>query len=97
MKELTGGASASASTALKAPGKLYDEQFQLMDELSGLPLAGEPYRILDSSGTVVAQGLTNHEGKTVRHTSLKADTPEGRSRLMPPTDSSPLIAQPLKP
>ncbi len=73
MKELAGGGGASASTTLKAPGKLYDEQFQLMDELSGLPLAGEPYKILDASGAVVAQGITTHEGKTIRHTSLKAE------------------------
>ena len=73
MKELTGGASATTSTALKAPGKLYDEQFQLLDELSGLPLAGEPYQILNASGAVVAQGLTNYEGKTMRYTSLKAE------------------------
>lgn len=74
MKELTGGGSASDSQSLKAAAKLYDEQFQILDETSGLPLAGEPYQIINSQGVVLAQGLTNSEGRTMRYTSNKPET-----------------------
>jgi len=73
MKELTGGGSASDSQSLKAAAKLYDEQFQILDETSGLPLAGEPYQIINSQGVVLAQGLTNSEGRTMRYTSNKPE------------------------
>ena len=73
MKVLTGPGSASQSLELKKPGHLYDEQFQLLDKISGEPLAGEAYHIVDSSGQVVAQGRTTFEGKTQRHFSGKAE------------------------
>ena len=73
-KELAGGGSASGQgPSLNKAQDLFDEQFQLRDELSGLPLAGEPYRILNSHGTVLATGLTNSEGKTMRYTSKRAE------------------------
>lgn len=73
-KELAGGSSASGQgPSLNKAQDLFDEQFQLRDELSGLPLAGEPYRILNAHGTVLATGLTNSEGKTMRYTSKRAE------------------------
>lgn len=73
MKNFTGGSSAGASVSLKDPSRLYDEQFQLTDELTGQLLAGEPYRIVNAAGTVVAEGVTDASGKTRRLVSDKAD------------------------
>jgi uncharacterized protein (DUF2345 family) len=52
---------------------LFDEQFQILDEISGLPLAGEPYQIVNAQGAVLAQGVTNSEGRTIRYTSNKPE------------------------
>ena len=75
MKELAGGSSGSGSgPAFNKAKALYDEQFQILDELTGIPLAGEPYQIVNQRGDVVAQGLTNAEGKTIRYSSAKPES-----------------------
>lgn len=73
-KELTSGGGASGDgPASKKAKDLFDEQFQLLDEITGLPLAGEPYQIINAKGVVLAQGLTNSEGRTIRYTSSKPE------------------------
>jgi len=72
-KNLTGPKSANLSASMKKTGKLYDEQFQLIDELTGQPLAGEPYRIVNAAGTIVTEGVTDATGKTRRVLANKAD------------------------
>ena len=64
MKSFTGAGRVSASVSLKDPSKLYGEQFQRTDELTGQLLAGEPYRIVTTAGTVVAEGVTDASGST---------------------------------
>ena len=67
-KNLTSAASAGVNVSIGKPGKLYDEQFQFLDEASGQPLAGEPYYIVQADGAVVAQGITDVQGRTQRVT-----------------------------
>jgi uncharacterized protein (DUF2345 family) len=38
----------------------------LRDKITQAPLAGAPYRIEDGAGEVVAQGITDEQGRTVR-------------------------------
>ncbi|HWP19968.1 MAG TPA: type VI secretion system tip protein TssI/VgrG [Burkholderiaceae bacterium] len=67
VKELTGAGRASADPVALAPAKdLFDECFRLTDRQSGQPLAYFRYRIEDDSGQVLARGITDAEGKTVR-------------------------------
>ena len=73
MKSWTSGESDSNSLTLAKSGNLYDEQFQINDELSGQPLVGEPYQLVNATGSVVAQGITDADGKTIRFVSKKAD------------------------
>ena len=74
-KELTGGGSASGSgPALNKAQDLFDEQFVLKDQDTAAVLAGTPYRIENSSGEVVAAGITDADGRTSRVTSSKAET-----------------------
>ena len=73
MKVLTGAGSASESLALSKPKDLYNEQFVLRDNSTQAPLAGAPYRIEDSAGEVVAQGITDEQGRTVRATFAKPE------------------------
>jgi type VI secretion system secreted protein VgrG len=73
MKVLAGGASASASLALKKPTDLYDEQFLLTDEDTDVPLAAAPYRIENAQGQVVASGVTDDQGRTARVSRSKAE------------------------
>ncbi|CAH0350696.1 type VI secretion system Vgr family protein [Aquabacterium sp. CECT 9606] len=74
MKELTGGSSASASDVSLAKSKqLFDEQFVLKDQITSVPLAGTPYRIENPQGKVVATGVTDEQGRTIRVTSAKAE------------------------
>jgi len=70
---LTGGGSAHESLSLKKAGALYDEQFVLTDDHTQQPLAGAPYRIEDSAGQVLASGVTDEQGRTIRVTTRKAD------------------------
>jgi type VI secretion system secreted protein VgrG len=73
MKVFTGPGGASAGVALRNPSELYDEAFVVRDELSGDPLALEPYHIVKSNGAVLAYGVTNIDGQTRRVFSDKAE------------------------
>ena len=68
MKNLTSAATAASNVSIAKPAALYDEQFQFLDEASGVPLAGEPYYIVQDGGAVVAQGMTDAQGRTRRVT-----------------------------
>lgn len=74
MKELAGGASAGGvAPALNKAQDLFDEQFVLKDQLTSVPLASTPYRIENTKGEVVATGVTDEQGQTIRVTSSKAE------------------------
>ena len=74
MKELTGGSSASAGEVNLVKGRqLFDEQFVLTDQVSSIPLAGTPYRIENAKGDIVANGVTDEQGRTIRVTSSRAE------------------------
>ncbi|WP_334223831.1 type VI secretion system Vgr family protein [Thiosocius teredinicola] len=66
-KNFTGPAdSTGLGLDLPDPKDLYDELFVIRDETSGEPRAFLPYRIEDETGAVLASGLTNADGQTVR-------------------------------
>ena len=73
VKSWTGAKSDNNTMTLPKSGNLYYEQFQINDELSGQPLAGEPYQLVNAIGAIVAHGITDAEGKTIRFVSKKAD------------------------
>jgi type VI secretion system secreted protein VgrG len=73
MKVLAGAGGASASVQLRKPSELFDEAFVVRDELSGEPLALEPYHVVNAGGSVVAYGITNVDGETRRVFSGKAE------------------------
>ncbi|MBX3618837.1 MAG: DUF2345 domain-containing protein [Rhizobacter sp.] len=73
MKELTSGASASTALSLPRSLQLYDEQFVILDEHTGEPLAHLPYRVENAKGDVVAEGITDERGLTRRVTSSKSE------------------------
>ena len=68
MKNLTSAGTASTSSSLSKPVDLYDGQFVLHDEVSGVALAGAPYRLEDAAGKVLASGFTDAQGRTARLT-----------------------------
>jgi type VI secretion system secreted protein VgrG len=74
-KELTGGRSASGQApSLNKAHDLFDEQFVVQDQDTGMALAGAPYRIQNNQGQVLATGITDANGRTARVTASKADT-----------------------
>lgn len=79
MKELAGGASASAAGpelskagAIKSAQR-YDEQFVITDDDTAEPIAGAPYRIENAKGKVIAQGFTDAQGRTLRVKTTSAE------------------------
>ncbi|TDP82827.1 type VI secretion system secreted protein VgrG [Aquabacterium commune] len=74
-KELAGGSSASGQgPSLNKAQDLFDEQFVLQDQDTGMALAGAPYRIENGKGEVVGTGITDVKGRTSRITSSRAET-----------------------
>ncbi|HZE91923.1 MAG TPA: type VI secretion system tip protein TssI/VgrG, partial [Rhizobacter sp.] len=73
MKNLTGAGSASASLSLPKAGQFYDEQFVVKDEKTGEPMAFLPYRVENSQGDVIAQGLTDEQGQVRRVSGSKSE------------------------
>jgi type VI secretion system secreted protein VgrG len=74
MKELAGGASASAAAPQLAKDKgLFNEAFTVKDEDSGQLMPHVRYRIEDTQGNVLASGLTDAEGRTARVHSSQSD------------------------
>ena len=65
-KELAGAGSASASATLGKSGQLFDEQFVVKNQVNGEALPYFKYRIEDSDGGVLARGITDPNGKTIR-------------------------------
>lgn len=66
----SGGGGSPAAAALSkapaaAPSSRFDEQFRAVDEKSGKPVAGLPYRIELEDGSQV-RGVTDAEGHTQR-------------------------------
>lgn len=73
MKNFTGGSSANDSIKLKKASDLFDEQFVMTDKVSQQPVAGAPYRIENAKGQVVASGITDAQGRTVRVTTSTSE------------------------
>lgn len=80
-RNLTSAKSATGEGSLASAGALglekyerlsLDEQFVLRDKETQAPLAGAPYRIEDDAGVIVAQGVTDSEGRTQRVRSTKS-------------------------
>jgi len=72
MKNLTGPGTASQSLELKKPMSLerFNEAFIVKNEETGAVMPHVRYRIEDDAGTLMAQGISDAEGKTQRvHTS----------------------------
>ncbi|MES1949169.1 Rhs element Vgr protein, partial [Salinisphaera sp. C84B14] len=63
---LTGPGSASPAGLNLPQSDLYDERFILKDKKTGRPLPMEPYRVVDNQGRILAQGWTDHEGRSAR-------------------------------
>jgi uncharacterized Zn-binding protein involved in type VI secretion len=71
----SGGAArppASLAQAAKEPAK-YSGAFRAVDETTGAPIAGLPYRIELPDGSTI-RGVTDDDGNTERVTSDHADT-----------------------
>jgi uncharacterized Zn-binding protein involved in type VI secretion len=68
-KANTSNLSASPAASLNT----FDERFRLVDGSTGAPLAGFAYRAL-SGGTLLASGVTDHDGRTKR-----ISTPRGQT------------------
>ena len=75
MKVLTGPGSASASLELKKPGvfERFNEAFIVKNEETGEIMSHVRYRIEDQQGTLLAQGITDASGKTLRVHTSKAE------------------------
>ena len=68
--------AASVSAALPAlPDtrvKLFDEQIRAINERTGEPIVGLPYKLTTASGDIY-YGITDQEGKTIRMPTISAE------------------------
>lgn len=61
-----GPGGAQADTALPKGKPPHDEQFVLRDKHTNEPVPHRPYRVEDAQGNVLAQGLTDEQGRVAR-------------------------------
>jgi type VI secretion system secreted protein VgrG len=75
IKQMMGGGSKVAEM-VKLPdsrAKLYDEQIRAINELTGDPIEGLPYKIETESGDIF-YGITDADGRTERVATLDVES-----------------------